>query len=220
VKFTTLFCDLDDTIYPSSAGLWHGIKERMNIYMREKMGFPPETIPELRERLFLKYGTTLRGLEIEYEVNTQDFLTFVHDLPLREYIGPDPVLRSVLDSLDMRKLIFTNADAAHAHRVLDVIGVRNCFDAIVDVNAVAPYCKPMPESFQKALSIAGEVDSERCILIDDIGRTTRAAMNAGMFSILFGTENPNGDADAGLSDWRELPELIRKREKASRFCEG
>lgn len=220
VKFTTLFFDLDDTIYPASTGLWHAIKERMNIYMREKLGFAPEEIPALRDRLFQTYGTTLRGLENEYEVDTQDFLAFVHDLPLRDYLRPDPSLRRVLRGLPQRKLIFTNADAAHARRVMDVVGVSDCFDGIVDVNTVAPYCKPMPESFDIARSIAGEPASARCVLIDDIGRTTQAAMETGMFSILFGRGNADGHAHAGLTDWRDLPGLIRIRENLLNTCEG
>lgn len=220
MKFSTLFFDLDDTLYPASAGLWHAIKERMNVYMREKLGFAPEEIPHLRERLFLEYGTTLRGLEKEYHVDTQGFLAFVHDLPLRDYLQPNPALRQVLRSLPQNKIIFTNADAAHARRVLDVVGVSDCFDGIVDINAVAPYCKPMPQSFEMALKLAGESDPQRCLLIDDITRTTRAAMQAGMFSILFGRMDVDGDAHAGLTDWRDLPELIRARENLLNTCEG
>ncbi len=212
MHITTIFFDLDDTLYPASTGLWQAIKARMDRYMREKMGFAPEEIPALRERLFLTYGTTLRGLEREYCVDTQDFLAFVHDLPLRDYLRPNPTLRQVLIGLPQRKWIFTNADAAHARRVLDVVGVRDCFDGIVDVNLVAPYCKPMPESFAIALQVAGENDPQRCMLIDDIHRTTQAAMRAGWFSVLFGQQVVNGYAHAGLTDWRDLPELIRARE--------
>ena len=28
MRFTTLFFDLDDTLYPNSSGLWQGIKAR------------------------------------------------------------------------------------------------------------------------------------------------------------------------------------------------
>lgn len=220
VTLSTLFFDLDDTLYPASTGLWQAIKARMDLYMREKLGFSPDEIPTLRERLFLTYGTTLRGLEIEYTVDTQDFLAFVHDLPLGDYLQPNPTLRQVLKGLPYRKFIFTNADAAHARRVLDVVGVGDCFDGIVDINAVSPYCKPMPESFAMALSIAGESNPQRCLLVDDITRTTQAAMQAGLFSILFGREAVNGFAHAGLTDWRDLPELIRVREQNLNICEG
>ena len=44
------------------------------------------------------------------------------------------------------------------------------------------------------MKLAGETDPSRCVMIDDLKRTTRAAKSAGMFSILFGETNANGDA--------------------------
>ncbi|GAB4505793.1 MAG: pyrimidine 5'-nucleotidase [Anaerolineales bacterium] len=208
MRFSTLFFDLDDTLYPSSSGLWSAIKERMNVYMRDQLGISPADIPRLREQYFRQYGTTLRGLQAHHGVNTQDFLAFVHDLPLSQYLTPNPLAREVLASLPVHKWIFTNADAPHARRVLKTLDLEGCFDGIVDVNAVAPYCKPMPEAFEIALRLAGEKEPYRCALIDDLPRTTRAAREAGLFGILYGQTQPHPDADAVLSDWRGLPALL------------
>ena len=208
MKFTTVFFDLDDTLYPASTGLWHAIKERMNDYMRERMGFAPADVPRLREKYFREYGTTLRGLQANHTMDVADFLAYVHELPLQDYLTPNPTLRSVLASLPTRKLIFTNADVSHARRVLAALELDELFDGIVDVNAVAPYCKPMPESFKIAMDAAGETDPARCVMIDDIHRTTRAARDFGMFGILAHTPNPSPDADAVLTDWRDLPALL------------
>jgi len=208
VKHTTIFFDLDDTLYPASAGLWQAIKERMTLYMAERMGFDPAEIPELREKYYLQYGTTLRGLQAHHDVDVEDYLAFVHDLPLDEYIQPNRALRDVIASLGTRNLIFTNADAAHARRVLKALELDDCFGTIVDVNAVAPYCKPMPESFHIAMRMAGENDPSRCVMIDDLPRTTKAAHEAGLFSILFGQDTPHPDADAVLTDWKKLAPLL------------
>lgn len=208
MKYTTIFFDLDDTLYPASTGLWHAIKERMNLYMRDRMGFDPSEIPELREKYYLQYGTTLRGLQANHEIDVQDYLAFVHDLPLRDYIQPNRKLCEVIASLGTRNLIFTNADAAHARRVLKVLELDDCFEDIVDVNAVAPYCKPMPETFEIAMRMAGEGDPGRCVMIDDLPRTTKAAREAGWYSILFGQNKPHPDANATLSDWRDLSAVL------------
>jgi len=208
VKYTTIFFDLDDTLYPASAGLWYAIKERMNIYMRERMGFDPAEIPQLRERYYLQYGTTLRGLQANHEIDVEDFLAFVHDLPLGDYIKPNPTLCDDIASLGTQNLVFTNADAAHARRVLQALELDSCFENIVDVNAVAPYCKPMPEAFQIAMHMAGESDPSRCVMIDDLPRTTKAAREAGFFSILYGQDTPHPDADAVLTDWNDLPAIL------------
>ena len=69
MRFTTLFFDLDDTLYPNSTGLWIAIKERMNMYMREQLGIPEKDVPQLREQYFKMYGTTLRGLQARHRVD-------------------------------------------------------------------------------------------------------------------------------------------------------
>jgi len=211
VKYTTIFFDLDDTLYPASTGLWHAIKERMTIYMRDRMGFDPAEIPSLREKYYLQYGTTLRGLQANHEIDVEDYLAFVHDLPLSNYIQPNPALCEVIASLGTRNLVFTNADAAHARRVLKALGLDDCFENIVDVNAVAPYCKPMPASFQIALQMAGESDPRCCVMIDDLPRTTKAAREAGLFGILYGQDTPHPDADAVLTDWGNLASILNGR---------
>ena len=208
MKYSTVFFDLDDTLYPASTGLWHAIKERMNVYMQVRMGFTLEEIPNLREKYYLQYGTTLRGLQANHEINVDDFLAFVHDLPLGDYIQPNPNLSNIISSLGTHNLIFTNADAAHAQRVLKALALDACFEAIVDVNAVAPYCKPMPESFQIAMHMAGESDPSHCVMIDDLPRTTQAAREAGFFSILFGQDTPHPNADAVLTDWNKLSFIL------------
>lgn len=211
MKFTTIFFDLDDTLYPASTGLWQAIKKRMNMYMRERMGFSNAEIPRLREKYYREFGTTLRGLQANHKIDVQDFLTFVHDIPLGDYLQPDPALREVIASLGTRSLVFTNADAAHAGRILKALALEDCFEAIVDVNAVAPYCKPMPDAFRIAMERAGESDPARCVMIDDLPRTTQAAREAGFFSILFGQDRPHPDANATLRNWQNLPFVLNGR---------
>jgi len=208
MRFTTLFFDLDDTLYPSSTGLWPAIKDRMNLYMIERLGLPESDVPFLREQYFKMYGTTLRGLEERHQVDKQDFLAYVHDLPLTEYLCPNPVIRDVLASLPTRNFIFTNADVSHARRVLAALQLDDLFETIVDVNAVSPYCKPMPESFAIAMDLADEPDPRKCVMIDDLPRTTRAALNLGMASLLYGCDEPTEDASGVFSDWTHLPILL------------
>lgn len=208
MRFSTIFFDLDDTLYSAATGLWGILKARMNDYMRERMHIPEADISHLREKYFTQYGTTLRGLQAHHEIDTQDFLAYVHDVSLKDYLTPDPLQRSVIASLPARKLVFTNADISHAERVLAALQLEGLFDSIVDVNAVAPYCKPMPESFAIAMRAAGESDPSRCVMIDDLPRTTRAAKAFGLFGILYGQDKTHPDADACFSNWRQFPALL------------
>jgi pyrimidine 5'-nucleotidase len=208
MRFTTIFFDLDDTLYPPSTGLWNALKERMNLYMRDRLGIPEDDIPTLREQYFKMYGTTLRGLQARHNVDAQDFLAYVHDVPLKDYLTPDPLQRRVIASLPTRNLVFTNADVHHARRVLAALELDDLFEIIVDVNAMSPYCKPMPESFAIAQDLADEPDPRRCVMIDDLPRTTRAALDVGMASILYGTEEPTEAASGVFTDWNHLPILL------------
>lgn len=208
MRFTTVFFDLDDTLYPSSTGLWPAIKERMNLYMSERLGIPESDVPQLREQYFKIYGTTLLGLQERHNVDKEDFLAFVHDLPLMDYLTPNPTLRNVIASLPTRNLVFTNADGNHARRVLAALKLDDLFETIVDVNSVAPYCKPMLESFAIAMELANEPDPRKCVVIDDLPRTTRAALSVGMASLLYGCEEPCEDASGVFTDWNHLPILL------------
>lgn len=208
MRFSTLFFDLDDTLYPASTGLWPAIKDRMNLYMIERLGIPERDVPFIREQYFKMYGTTLRGLEERHGIDRQEFLAFVHDLPLHKYLTPDPVVRKVIASLPTRNVIFTNADLAHARRVLSVLELDDLFEIIVDINELAPYCKPMPESFAIAMDLADEPDPRKCVMIDDLPRTTRAALQVGMASLLYGCEDPTEDASGVFTDWTHLPILL------------
>lgn len=208
MTISTIFFDLDDTLYPAKTGLWRDIKERISQYMREQLGIPAEQVPTLRQRYLEDYGTTLLGLRANHALDVRDFLDFVHDLPLRDYIQPTPGLRAILDAIPTRKFIFTNADINHAQRVLNVLELQGCFDGVLDILTMFPSCKPMPESFAMALELAGDPDPRCCALIDDLPRTTRAARELGMFSILYGVNEPHPDADAVLTDLACLPELL------------
>jgi putative hydrolase of the HAD superfamily len=206
--FSTFFFDLDDTIYPPATGLWESIAGRITSYMVERMGLPPAEVEAIREKYFREYGTTLRGLQANYNVDMNEYLAYVHDVPLERYIYPNPDLRTALEGLPGRKFIFTNADSAHANRVLDRVGLQGLFESIIDVHTIEPYCKPMPEAFQLALKAAGSPDPHACVLLDDQPRITRAARALGFHSILVGKADANGDADAALPVLANLPSLF------------
>jgi putative hydrolase of the HAD superfamily len=209
MTFTTLFIDLDDTVYPKSSGLWQAIRHRLDVYMRERIHIPSTEIPALREHLFTTYGTTMRGLQALYDIDTQEYLAFVHDVPVSSFIQPDLTTRAALLDLPQRKVIFTNADTNHARRVLDVLEISDCFDQIIDINAISPYCKPMTEAFQIALQSAGEQDPTRCVLVDDLPRNLAAARQFGFFTVCLGCREPSDKYHAAIQHLSELGQVIK-----------
>jgi beta-phosphoglucomutase-like phosphatase (HAD superfamily) len=66
----------------------------------------------------------------------------------------------------------------------------------------------MPESFAIAQELANEPNPRKCVMIDDLPRTTRAALEVGMPSILYGTDEATSDASGVFTDWNHLPILL------------
>jgi putative hydrolase of the HAD superfamily len=142
-----LILDLDDTLYPRRSGVMDLVNQRIGRYMVERLGFPPEQAEALRQRYYAQYGTTLRGLMEEYHIDPEDYLAYVHDVPLEDYLQPDPALDAMLARIPLTKVIFTNASEEHARRVLERLGVARHFPIILDVRRL-DYCnKPDPEAY-------------------------------------------------------------------------
>ena len=190
-QLSCLFFDLDDTLYPRDSGIWEMIRKRIDVYMVEKLHFAIEEVPELRYRLWSQYGTTLRGLQVEYDVDMKDYVTFVHNVPIDATLSPDPVLEASLAALPQRKFIYTNSDISHTQRITKRLGIYDLFDGIIDIYAMAPYCKPQPEAFAIALAAGGE-PPERCLLVDDSPRNLDAAQALGMTTVSIGEQTHEG----------------------------
>ena len=186
------FIDLDDTVYPASAGVWPIASQRMVTYMHEVLGIPLAEAPALRERLFRTYGTTLRGLQLEYGIDSEDYLAYVHDLDLRNLLQPDPELKEALARFKQPKWIFTNATREHAQNVLSVIQVVECFSGIIDIRDVQPYCKPDPAAYQIALQLAGSLAPEEVLMVDDRKENLDVAASLGLHTVLIADQPKNG----------------------------
>ena len=92
--------------------------------MREEVGIPPEQVEPLRLGYWETYGVTLGGLMAEHGVDPEHYLAYVHDVPLGDYLSPDPALGEAIRSLPGRKVIFTNATVEHAQKVMDELGLE------------------------------------------------------------------------------------------------
>jgi pyrimidine 5'-nucleotidase len=208
MEFSVLFFDLDDTLYSRTNGLWEAIRGRMTDFMQERLGFPPDEIPDLRRNYFEQYGTTLRGLQINHSVDSDEYLAYVHDLPLEEFISPNPNLHNLLFSLPQQKWIFTNADEDHAKRVLGALGLTDCFTGIIDVRALGFLCKPEKKAYQHALSLANGANPGHSVFLDDSPRNLEPAHQIGFTTVLVGTSKSHPVADYSVDNLIDLPEVF------------
>jgi putative hydrolase of the HAD superfamily len=208
MQWSVLFFDLDDTLYPKTNGLWEAIRLKMTDYLRDPLGFAPDEIQEIRQTYYEKYGTTLRGLQTHHTVDADDYLAYVHDLPLEDFIVPEPELHKMLRSLPQSKWIFTNADADHAEGVLRALAIENCFKGIIDVRALDFLCKPDQKAYQRALELAGDPDPDECVLLDDSIRNLVPAHQAGFTTVLVGSDENIPQVDYAVEKLTDLPQVL------------
>jgi putative hydrolase of the HAD superfamily len=206
--------DLDDTLYPRQAGIMEQIRELMLEYLQGRFGLSPEEADALRRRYFREYGTTMRGLQVNHAIDADEFLDFVHNIRLQDYIQPNPELDAVLASLSLLKVVFTNASREHAERVLGILGVRHHFDRIVDVRDVDFESKPQMTAYRRICELI-QVSPEECLLVEDNVRNLQPAKALGMMTALVG-ENEEGievDVDYVIDRVEEIGQVVRTIER-------
>jgi putative hydrolase of the HAD superfamily len=202
------FFDLDGTLYPESSGLWLAIKQRIDDYLLEKMGFESQEAQQIRQKFLMKYGTTLRGLQLEYQIDTEEYLAFVHDLPLNKYLQPDPALRQMLAELNIPKWIFTNSDINHVNNVLAFVGLQNLFEGIIEIHSLNFSCKPQDEAYQKALAAAGRSSAKGCLFIDDSPANIQTARRLGFTTVLISSHSQDSVSEFTIGTIHDLPRLF------------
>ncbi len=198
--------DLDETLYPTTNGLMQLIGDRMREYISRKYGMQPDEARALQKRYWNEYGTTLRGLYLERQIDPADYLQFVHDVPLRDFVAPDPKLRAVLERIPQDKVILTNADAPHARRILDILGISDLFTRIFDVVCFDYQCKPAPAVYERLLDLL-PAQGEECALVEDLPRNLPPAHALGITTILLGNQ---GEADVHIETIYDVAGAIAK----------
>lgn len=178
-----LLFDLDETLYSAETGLWPVIGDRITLYIQERLGFGLEDARALRARYAREYGVTLTGLRAHHGVDADDYLDYVHRVPIDEYLRPDAALNGMLARLPLPKAILTNADAAHARRVLEALGITRHFSDIVDIRSLEFNHKPQPQAYQRAAARLGVRPAE-CVFMDDLAHNLAPASALGMVTVL------------------------------------
>ena len=200
--------DLDDTLYSSEIGLMAAIGQRIHQYMQERVGLDPVAARDLRRHYLQTYGTTLKGLQIHYNVDTEEYLSYVHDVPLGDYLKPDKALDRVLTEIQAEKIIFTHATIEHARRVLRFLGVEHHFSRIFDIRAINYENKARPGAHRRVLDMLG-ARPEECLMVEDSVRNLKPAKELGMVTVLVNSSGGDG-VDFAIDDVTQLEGVLRQ----------
>jgi putative hydrolase of the HAD superfamily len=188
--------DLDETLYPRAAGVMQQIGRLIQRFIETRLGLSPDEAAALRRRYFLTYGTTMRGLQTNESIDPDEYLRYVHDIPLEDYLVPNPALDAALASIPQDKVVFTNASREHAERVLALLGIEQRFSRIVDVRDVAYQSKPQQAAYRRICALL-DVEPQECVLVEDNARNLKPARKMGMTAILVG----DGTHDQDIADY-------------------
>ncbi len=198
--------DLDNTLYPPECALFDLIDEKMRIYIARLLEIPEADAHFIQKAFFRDHGTTLAGLMANHGIDPHEFLNFVHDIDLAR-LASAPALRTEISALPGRKIIFTNADADYAQRVLAALGLDDVFEDIVDIHDMAYIPKPSAPAYATLLARTG-IDPTRALFVEDMARNLAPAKDLGMTTVWInnGSEYGTAGADASFIDI-EIPNL-------------
>jgi len=182
---TWLF-DLDNTLYPLDAGLGVDISDRITGFMEQLTGLPREEARALQKRYLDEHGLTLKGLMLNHDVDPDEYHQLFADLSL-ETLARDPALIAAIERLPGRRLIFTNADAGHARRVMDHLDLSGLFSEVFHIESAGFIPKPDPEAFRRLIA-AHAIAPKTTAFFEDRALNLEPAAALGMTTVLVGPD--------------------------------
>lgn len=174
--------DLDNTLYPQTADLWPKIDARITLFMMRLFGLDAISLRALQKHYYHRYGTTLRGLMIEHEIEAETYLEFVHDID-RSSLAHNHSLAEAIAALPGRKLILTNGSRDHAVKTAKQIGIDHLFEEVFDIIAADFIAKPEAAAYDRFFDQL-KVDPARSALFEDIPRNLVIPHARGMKTVL------------------------------------
>jgi putative hydrolase of the HAD superfamily len=173
--------DLDNTLYPPATSLFPQIEVRMTDWVAEELGVSKDHASGLRTKYWRDYGTTLSGMMQLHGTDPLPYLSYVHDIDFT-VLSPEPNLRSAIDALEGRKIVFTNGSAPYAEKVLAARGLSDLFDAVYGVEHAKFHPKPSAQAYSEILAQDG-IHAPEAAMFEDDPRNLEVPHNLGMKTV-------------------------------------
>ena len=175
--------DLDDTLHNASIHIFPVMNQTMTQYIMDHLNLDESAAHNLRKHYWRVYGATLKGLVRHHNTNPNHFLEETHQLEnLHDMVIQVKRLRHMLENLDGRKLVFTNAPRSYALRVLEILDIEDVFELVFSVESTKFHAKPSIRGFQLLLKTI-KVKASDCVMLEDNLAALMTAKRLGMKTI-------------------------------------
>jgi putative hydrolase of the HAD superfamily len=175
--------DLDNTLHDAAVHIFPSMHEQINAYLKRHFSLDDEGANRMRRDFWLRYGTTLRGLQRHHGHDPKQFIAQTHVFPeLADMVVRENALRHALARLGGTKLVFSNAPRHYVEQVLRAIRLARYFDAVYTIEDTGYRGKPALHGFHLLLR-NHDLDPRRCALIDDVLDNLRSAHRLGMSTV-------------------------------------
>ncbi len=174
--------DLDNTLYPAGSPVWPQIDARITAFIAGLFGLDGISARALQKYYYQRYGTTLRGLMIEHDLDPAIFLDFAHDID-RSALAADEALALSISKLPGRRYILTSGSHGHAMKTTAHLKIDHLFDGVFDIAAGDFIPKPDERTYHRFVDRFG-IDPKRSAMFEDIARNLEVPHRLGMTTVL------------------------------------
>ncbi len=188
--------DLDNTLYPHHSNLFHQIDQKISEFLQRVTGKPADEARALQLAYYKEYGTTLRGLMLEHQIDPDEFLEYVHDID-HSVLDPNPRLADAINQLPGKCYILTNGTRKHAEAVANRLGITHHFEDIFGIVEADLIPKPKAETYERFLT-KNSITPKNAAMFEDLSRNLVVPNNLGMRTVLV---VPDGTREVFREDW-------------------
>lgn len=189
--------DYDLTIYGHDEHVViESLDNRISAFVQKVTGTDFETAHKIRTDYLQRFGTTLAGLQNMHGVNPEEFFDFIHQPEYLIYPKTSPVKASLIRGLVGHRYVFTNGRRDWSEAGMTHMGVRDCFEDILDLKQLDWIGKPQDSAYEKAelwlskkipeqfFSNGTPADPSQIVLLEDSVRNLEPAHRRGWTTIL------------------------------------
>jgi putative hydrolase of the HAD superfamily len=190
--------DLDNTLHNANRHIFPQLHRSMTAYLEHHLALPRAEADDLRQYYWRRYGATLPGLVRHHATDPRHFLAETHRFDaLHKMVVFERALKTTLQKLPGRKIVFSNAPRAYIEAVLGIMGVRPLFDAIVDIETLGFQPKPDISAYRRVLRLH-HLKPHDCIMVEDTAANLAPARRVGVRTVLVGRGTRRAGYVAGL----------------------